>query len=667
MSTTTGSGRVALIPAPAEAMRLPGEVVLRDGATASWAPELAPAVRWWRRTTDEAFGVALGAATGAQVDVAFGLAPAMPRGAYRLVVDPGAGTVRVACADLAAAHAAVQTLRQLAGPAAFRRSSSGEPLALPGCDISDRPRLRWRGVLLDVARHFLPKADVLRLVDLAAAHHLNVLQLHLTDDQGWRVQIDAYPRLTTVGAWRRESWVGTRLTGAPDGRPHGGFYSKADVREIVAFARERGVTVVPEIDVPGHVGAALAAYPELAVRPGAREVPTRWGISDDVLDPSESSLGFFRTVLDEVCDVFDSPFIGLGGDEVPTTQWSRTPGLVEHARRSGLVRADGTADVAQLHGWFVARLADHLRTHARRAVVWDEAFGPGLPLDAVVTSWRGWAVGARALAAGHDVVMAPEQVVYLDHRQSDHADEPIPVGFLRTVEDVHAFEPFPPDLPVPDGGGTLLGAQAQIWTEHLDSARRVDYAAFPRLAAFAEAAWTARPGAARGPGRRPRRTSWRASRPTTFHGSTLPGWSTGLSTARCPGRRAPVSWDGRATSRPSWRPAATRVWGDGPRRRTDRADRATRVRRAEPGHAGCVAGSHAPPRGSRGRVSRLGPGRCAVTLPRALLSWAKRAGTERCSRSSRTTSDRCPCGLAHAVRCTRSVVELTWRDVRPVS
>lgn len=495
-------------------MQVPGgALLLADGTRVEADAALRPAARWWRRVTEEAFGVDLvptgrergtDPAAGSGPRVVFALAPGLPAGGYR-VEATAAGSVHIEAADLAGAHAAAQTLRQLAGPEAYRRAGGAGMLRLPAVRIEDHPRFEWRGVLLDVARHFLPKHDVLRFVDLAAAHRLNVLQLHLTDDQGWRVQVHRYPELTRTGAWRRESTVGTWRTGSRDGRPHGGFYTQDDLREIVAYARDRGVTVVPEIDVPGHVEAAVAAYPELGTRKDRRGVRTTWGISQDVLDPSEGSLAFFRHVLDEVLDVFDGPWIGLGGDEVPPTLWRESPQIVERARSLGLVGKSASPDVGQLHGWFVARLAEHVSDAGRRAVVWDEAVSPLLPRDAIVTSWRGYAQGAAALEAGYDVVMAPEQAVYLDHRAGEHPAEPIPVGFLRTVEDVYAFEPLPAPLvgtrsPArsTDVPGRLLGTQAQVWTEHLDSARRVDYATFPRLAAFAEVAWS--PQADRTPG-----------------------------------------------------------------------------------------------------------------------------------------------------------------------
>jgi hexosaminidase len=486
-----------LLPRPDEISRT-GRSLRLASAHVETDVSLTAAARWWGAETERAFGTDV---RDGSVPVRFRVDDARPAGGFGLRVDDDG--VLVSAADLAGAHAAAQALRQLAGPRAFRRAPvSPEPPALPHVVVEDHPHHAWRGVLLDVARHFLPKHDVLRFVDLAAAHRLNVVQLHLTDDQGWRFESRRHPRLTEVGAWRRESTVGTWRAGVLDGRPHGGFYTADDLREIVSYARERGVTVVPEIDVPGHVEAAVAAYPRLGSRThrdsgDEPSVRTTWGVSTDVLDPSPASLAFFRDVLDEVMDVFDSPYVALGGDEVPTLLWRENPEIVARARELGL------DDVSALHGWFLASLCEHVHAAGRRPVVWDEAFRPGpdgasnLPTGTIVTAWRGWTVGARAMAAGHDVVMAPEQVTYLDHRASDGADEPVPVGFVTTVRDVYTFDPMPsaalaeaglsPTDPTP---GRLLGAQAQLWTEHLDSARRVDYAAFPRLAAFAEAVWS---------------------------------------------------------------------------------------------------------------------------------------------------------------------------------
>jgi hexosaminidase len=439
-------------------------------------PALRPAALRWRRLAEDAFGAAWDLRGPGPADSEFRLDPALPAGGY--VLDVG-GSVLVSAADLDGAHAAVATLSQLLGPAACRRAGTG-PVRVPRVLITDAPRCAWRGVLLDVARHFLPKDGVLRMIDLAAAHKLNVVQLHLTDDQGWRMEVRSRPRLTEVGAWRHRSMIGAWRAGTRDNTPHGGFYTQADLREIVAYAKARGITVVPEINVPGHSQAAIAAYPEFGV-PGTApvEVSTTWGIIDAILDPSPAVVDAYRDILDEVLEVFDSPVVHLGGDEVPLEPWERAPEVVRRVAELGL------SGVGDLHGWFSGQLARHVVTRGRRAAVWDEALSPALPDGSIVTAWRSGARGSAAINAGYDTVLAPEQHVYLDHRASDGPDEPVPVGFVRTVDDVYAYEPV-----APGGPGAILGAQAAIWAEHLDSGRRIDFAAFPRLSAFAETVWS---------------------------------------------------------------------------------------------------------------------------------------------------------------------------------
>jgi hexosaminidase len=398
------------------------------------------------------------------VEVAVRRSAVEPAEGYRLEITPA--SVTVDCSDDAGEFYARQTLRQLIGPDAFRATQiQSRQSTLPCGLITDRPRFGWRGCLLDVARNFRTKAEVLRFIDLLAAHKLNVLNLHLTDDQGWRIEIPRFPRLTEVGAWRPQSMVGQHDGPERDGRPHGGFYSGDDLREIVAYAAHRAVTVVPEIDLPGHARAAIAAYPELGQNPAEQvDVWTSWGISTELLNTDESTVDFFRAVFDEVLTIFPSPVIGLGGDEVP--------GATER------------------HGWFVRQIIEHLHSRGRRALCWDEVVEIGdLPHPVVIGSWRGEDAGVRAAGVGHQVVMCPEQYVYLDHRQADHPEEPIPVGYLHTLEDVYTYEPIPAGMPASDQA-RLLGTQAQVWTEHLDSVRRVDYASFPRLAAFAEVAWS---------------------------------------------------------------------------------------------------------------------------------------------------------------------------------
>lgn len=403
-----------------------------------------------------------------------------PAEGYRLVVSDA--EVSVTGGSAAGVFYGLQTLRQLLPPAFLRRALPA-PVApvVPQVEIDDAPRFRWRGVMLDVARHFMPVADVLRFIDLIAFHKLNVLHLHLTDDQGWRLEVPGWPRLTEVGAWRPRSMLGSSSHGRYDDRPHGGFYLADDLREIVAYAAARQVTVVPEIDLPGHMQAAIAAYPELG-NGATPAVRTAWGISTHLLNVSDTAVGFVRDVLTQVCELFPAETIGIGGDECPPGEWTESPAVVQFRRDHGL------ADERAVHAWWIAQAAGHLRSLGRRAYGWDEILDGGAPDGALVAAWRGPARTARAARAGHEVVACPDTAVYLDYRQSELPGEPTPVGTLLPLDDLLTFDPVPPGLTEAEAS-RVIGAQANLWTEHMESARRVDYMAFPRLAAFAEAVW----------------------------------------------------------------------------------------------------------------------------------------------------------------------------------
>lgn len=418
---------------------------------------------------------------------------------YRL--DTTAHSVTLtAAAEPGLLHAA-QTLRQLLGPEAFRRApvTARRHWPVPAVTLEDGPRFRWRGLMLDVARHFLPKDGVLRYLDLMAAHKLNVLHLHLTDDQGWRIEIRSHPRLTEVGSWRPRTKIGHRASALWEEKPHGGFYTRDDLREIVAYAAARHIAVVPEIDIPGHSQAAIAAYPELGntdvVDTSALGVWDDWGISPHVLAPTDTTLRFYEEVLEEVLELFPpdaapftgfSRFVHIGGDECPKDEWRRSPAAQARIRDLGLDGEDG------LQAWFVRHFDDWLTARGRRLIGWDEILEGGLAPGAAVSSWRGYEGGITAARAGHDVVMCPERAVYLDHRQDPGPEEPVPIGFVRTLEDVHRFAPVPPEL-TEEQAAHVLGAQANVWTEVMEDQGRVDYQAFPRLAAFAEALWSALP------------------------------------------------------------------------------------------------------------------------------------------------------------------------------
>ncbi|GAA1631263.1 beta-N-acetylhexosaminidase [Catellatospora bangladeshensis] len=403
---------------------------------------------------------------------------------YRLTV--GDDGVRAVAGTLAGLRWAVQALRQLLPPAACGSTpAEGVAWLVPYAEITDRPRYAWRGVLIDVGRWYQPVSWLRTVVDLLALHRMNVLHLHLTEDQGWRFEVRRYPLLTGVGARRRESPVGHENIKQADRTPHDGWYTQDELRELVAYAARRGVTVVPEIDLPGHTTAAIAAYPELGNDPAARlETGTRWGVYSTVLNCDDATVDFMRHVLDELVDVFPAAYVHLGGDEVPPGEWAANPAARERMVQLGLT------DPEDLLGWWITVLADHLRTHGRRVVVWDELVKRGAPADAVVMAWRDEAKVAAALEAGHDVIATPQSHVYLDHAESDRAGEPLSIGGHSPLDRVYGYDPEPADAP--DGGNRVIGVQGNLWGEYLPTVGRAAYSLLPRLSAIAEAGWGTR-------------------------------------------------------------------------------------------------------------------------------------------------------------------------------
>jgi hexosaminidase len=382
---------------------------------------------------------------------------------------------------------AVQTIRQLLPPEIFREAAvDNADWSLPALAIEDYPRFRWRGGHLDVGRHFMPKEFVKKYIDLLALHKLNTFHWHLTEDQGWRLEIKQYPKLTEVGAWRKETLIG-RARGAKatfDGKRHGGFYTQDDAREIVAYARARYITVVPEIEMPGHASAAIAAYPELGVTGQPVEVATTWGIFADILNAEPSTITFMQNVLTEVLSIFPSRYIHIGGDEAEKTKWKASERIQSRIKELGL------KDEHELQSWFVRQMDTFLVSKKRRLVGWDEILEGGLAENAVVMSWRGTKGGIAAARAGHDVIMAPTSHTYLDYYQSkDEAKEPLAIGGFVPLETVYGFEPIPADLE-PQFAKHVLGAQGQLWTEYMPNPKHVEYMAFPRMSALAEVVWT---------------------------------------------------------------------------------------------------------------------------------------------------------------------------------
>ncbi len=380
------------------------------------------------------------------------------------------------------------TLRQLLPPEIVgpHRLASPPPggWTMPCVTIEDAPRFPWRGLLLDVARHFFPPDDLKPFIDAMAEYKFNTLQLHLTDDQGWRVEIKKYPRLTQVGAARQESpRRGDREHG--DGTPYGPYYyTQEQLRDLVAYARERHIEIVPEIEIPGHFLAALAAYPDLSCAGGPFAVRTRWGIDQDVLCVgNDRACEFVQDALAEIVQIFPSRFIHIGGDEAPRDRWQNC------AKCQKRMKDEGLTQPAQLQTWLNHRLEGFLARQGRRLIGWDEILEGGLTPGAAVMSWRGVAGGMAAANAGHDVVMSPTTHCYLDYAQAKGPTEPESIGGYLPLEQVYAFEPVPADLPLARRHH-ILGGQGNLWTEYIQSRSEVEYFVYPRAAALAEALWS---------------------------------------------------------------------------------------------------------------------------------------------------------------------------------
>ncbi|MDQ0644729.1 family 20 glycosylhydrolase [Microbacterium murale] len=395
-------------------------------------------------------------------------------GAEAFRITAASGGIEVRGASAQGVFRGITALQQLRPP-------GDEVARIPAGGWQGSPAYGWRGAMLDVARHFRPAADIRRLIDLLALHQLNILHLHLTDDQGWRFEVPGFPRLAEIGSRREATQRGHGPLATVEAGVHEGFYSTAELRELVEYAAARFITIVPEVELPGHVQAALAAYPalgntDISGSDGAGAVTSPWerfGVNPRTLAPTDESLAFGRAAIDALCDIFDSPWIGIGGDEVPVTEWAESPAAALRMRELGL------ASPRDVQPWFTAQFVDHVRTHGRTALAWDEVLEGDVPDGVRILAWRGPVALEEAIRRGIPVVGCPDLETYLDYRQSESGDEPVPVGPPLTLE--HAYT-----LRLPPG---VVGGQTNVWTEHLPTRDRVDFAMFPRLSAIAERLW----------------------------------------------------------------------------------------------------------------------------------------------------------------------------------
>jgi hexosaminidase len=402
---------------------------------------------------------------------------------YTLEVKPN--TIQIKAKTDSGAFYAVQTLRQLL-PVDFENGKFIQKRgAVPSVFIKDAPKFTYRGMHLDVARHMFSVDFIKKYIDALALLKMNTFHWHLTEDQGWRIEIKKYPKLQDIAAFRDETLIG-HYSDQPhqfDGKPYGGFYTQEEVKDIVAYANNRFITVIPEIEMPGHSQAAIAAYPELGCTGEDIAVATKWGIFEDIYCTKDETFDFIEDVLDEVLELFPSKYIHIGGDEAPKTRWK----TCSHCQQK--IKEEGLKDEHELQSYFISRIETYLNRKGRQIIGWDEILEGGLAPNATVMSWRGFDGAIEAAKQGHNVILTPGSHCYFDHYQSENIDEPIAIGGFLPLEKVYNFNPIPEEL-TQEEAQYVLGAQGNVWTEYMPNSNKVEYMVFPRILALSEVIWS---------------------------------------------------------------------------------------------------------------------------------------------------------------------------------
>lgn len=444
------------------------------------------------------FAAQLSLATGKQSEVA--AVAAAPANGFAFILDAAVADegytltvtkkgAQIHASGFAGFFYAIQTIKQLLPAEIYGTDTAASAdWTLPCVVIDDAPRFGYRGAMLDVSRHFFDVDEVKRYIDIMAIHKLNTLHWHLSDDQGWRIEIKKYPRLTEVGSIRKGTMI-KKDWGSNDGIPYGGYFTQEQIREVVEYAAARAINIIPEIDMPGHMLAALTAYPELGCTGGPYEVWTRWGVSDDVLCAGkEKTFEFVEGVLTEIMELFPSKYIHIGGDESPKVRWEKCPHCQARIKALGLKDTDKFTAEQYLQSYFTARVEEFLTAHGRRMIGWDEILEGELSPQAIVMSWRGSAGGIEAARQNHEVIMTPNSHFYIDYYQSlDTENEPFGIGGYVPVEKVYSFDPY--DQLTQDQQKYILGVQANLWTEYIAENWHLEYMLLPRLSALSEVQW----------------------------------------------------------------------------------------------------------------------------------------------------------------------------------
>ncbi len=398
---------------------------------------------------------------------------------YQLIIDKNGA--RISASSPNGAFYGLQTLYQLMPAEIFDQAKT---LSVPYVQIEDSPRMNYRGLMLDVGRHFFPVSFIKKYLDLMAFYKLNRFHWHLTEDQGWRIEIKRYPLLTKISSIRKETMVGHYRNQEFDGKAYGGYYTQEEIKEVVAYAADRYITVVPEIEMPGHSQAVLAAYPQLGSNQDKiYEVATKWGVSKDVYAPREATFEFLQNVLTEVMELFPGEYIHIGGDECPKDQWK------ESRFAQNLIKKEGLKDEHELQSYFIQRIDQFVSSKGRKIIGWDEILEGGLSKNATVMSWRGTEGGIEAAKQRHDVIMSPNSYYYLDYYQAESKTQPLAIGGFLPLEKSYSFEPELDELSEEEAKH-VIGVQANVWTEYISSGAYAEYMTFPRALALSEVGWT---------------------------------------------------------------------------------------------------------------------------------------------------------------------------------
>ena len=472
-----------LIPLPKEIVPATGQFVFKKSTTIGFSQaEFAPVANLLQEYLQRASAFPISAKTSKSAVIQFSQNNSLGEEAYTLQIN--SKKIDIQAKTGKGAFYALQTLLQLMPAQIYAGTPIAGAISIPNVLIKDEPRFSYRGLMLDVGRYYFPVASVKRFIDLMAVYKMNTFHWHLTEDQGWRIEIKKYPLLTSVSSVRKESMLGHYRDQKYDGKPHGGFYTQEEVKDIVAYATKKYINVIPEIEMPGHSQAVLAAYPQLGANGDKLyQVKTKWGVSEDVLFPREETFTFLEDVLTEVMALFPGQYIHIGGDECPKTQWK------ESRFCQDLIKKLGLKDEHELQSYFIRRIDKFVTSKGKKLLGWDEILEGGLSPNAMVMSWRGTAGGVQAAKQNHDVVMSPNSYFYLDYYQADPKTEPTAIGGNLPLSKCYSFEPNLPELTAEEAKH-VVGIQANVWTEYISNINYAEYMTYPRALALSEVSWS---------------------------------------------------------------------------------------------------------------------------------------------------------------------------------